>query len=116
MKMADIVIGMKLEDERTNEVFTVVEKNSKYKTVMLEAKDGSTKSTSISTINKHFAEVVDLEEIAIQEEETPTVSDCGNTNIKPEAPTFKEIADLFESGEINSEYITKFAAFIRSHK
>lgn len=73
MKMSEIVIGMKLEDERTNEVFTVLEKNSKYKTVMIEGTDGAVRSTSIATITKHFVEVVDLDEPEILEEPAPVV-------------------------------------------
>ena len=73
MKMSEIIIGMKLEDERTNEVFTVLEKNSKYKTVMIEGTDGAVRSTSIATITKHFVEVVDLDEPEILEEPAPVV-------------------------------------------
>lgn len=71
LKMKDITIGMRLEDERTNTVFTVIEKNSKYKTVMLQAEDGTTRSTSIATIGKHFVEVVEIEDLTgpVEEQE-----------------------------------------------
>lgn len=68
MKMSELNIGMKLEDGRTGEVFTVVEKNSKAKTVMLENEAGKTHSTCLSTITKHFAEVVDLDDLSTPEE------------------------------------------------
>ena len=68
MKMSELNIGMKLEDSRTDEVFTVVEKNSKYKTVMLEDANGRTRSTTIATITKHFTEVVDLDDLGTPEE------------------------------------------------
>lgn len=73
MKMSEVIIGMKLEDERTNEVFTVLEKNSKYKTVMLEGTDGKTRSVSIATITKHFVEVFDLDECDTPVETEPVV-------------------------------------------
>lgn len=73
MKMAELNIGMKLEDGRTDEVFTIVEKNSKYKTVMLEGEDGTTRTTALSTLTKHFTEVVDLDDLSTPgEEEMPT--------------------------------------------
>lgn len=64
MKMSELNIGMKLEDSRTDEIFTVVEKNSKYKTVMLEGADGRTRNTALATITKHFAEVAELDDLS----------------------------------------------------
>lgn len=73
MKMKDMVIGMRLEDTRTNELFTVVEKNSKFKTVLLEAADGTTRSSSIATIAKHFVEVLELDKVEETVEAVETV-------------------------------------------
>ena len=89
MKMSEITIGMKLEDERTNEVFTVLEKNSKYKTVMLEGKDG-VRSTSIATITKHFVEVFDLDEPDTSVEAEPVVEEPVVEPVKVEEPEEKK--------------------------
>lgn len=111
LKMKDITIGMRLEDERTNTVFTVIEKNSKYKTVMLQAEDGTTRSTSIATIGKHFTEVVDLEDLAtstveeqeeIKEEQVQVVEteeDEMTTWISKKKLTWKEMLDVFVEKE-----------------
>lgn len=91
MKMSEITIGMKLEDTRTKEVVTVVEKNSKYKTVMLEEPNGYTKSTSIATITKHFVEVLDLDEEPVAEPvvEEPVVETAEVEEVEEKKPPKK---------------------------
>ena len=91
MKMSELNIGMKLEDTRTDEVFTVVEKNSKYKTVMLEGEDGATRSISLATITKHFAEIADADDLSTPGEEVvQTEEELPDENVAVE--TQEEVA------------------------
>lgn len=82
MKMAELNIGMKLEDSRTDEIFTVVEKNSKYKTVMLEGEDGTTRTTALATITKHFTEVVELDDLSTPGEEVSQTEEESSVDVE----------------------------------
>lgn len=96
MKMAEITIGMKLEDSRTDEIFTVVEKNSKYKTVMIEGADGRTRNTALATITKHFTEVVDLDDLGTPGEAEPVVEEPVVDTVEVEEPEQVEEPEVVE--------------------
>lgn len=102
MKMKEINIGVKFEDERTGKVCTVVEKNSKYKTLLLEPEGESAFSTSLATFNKYFTEVADLDDLStppVEEEIMPEVDETAEDMIttwnSKTKFTWKEILDVF---------------------
>ena len=100
LKMSEIEVGMKFEDERTNKVFTVVEKNTKCKTVMLQAEGENAFSTGLATLNKWYVEVVDLEEVTTPPTEEEIKAEAAALDAEArwtssETLTWSEMLDAF---------------------
>ena len=90
LKMANVIVGMTLVDNRDGRICTITGKNSKAKTVEIQYEGENPKNTAITTLNKHFSEI----------EETETL-------INPAEPIIESTEMSVETSVENTETATK---------